>query len=491
MSTDDRGVVRSSADVDLTVVGSGPNGLVAALVAARAGLRVRVFEATNRIGGAMATAELTLPGFRHDLGSAVHPAALASPAFRALGVLDRVPWVIPDASYAHPLDQGDAAIAWRDLARTADGLGADGPRWMRLLEPLVERIDGVVDLATSPLLRVPADPRAAARFAAAVIEQGGPWWNARFSGHAAPALLTGAIAHAAGGMPSLATAGAGVLLAAHGHAGGWGFPRGGAQSIADDLAREIRAHGGEIITGHRIRRLSEVRASRAVLLDTSPGLLTTAQLPPRYHRALERYRYGPGIAKVDFALAGPVPWRHPDIASTATVHLGGTRSAIARAERIVRRGGVPRHPFVLVTQPSLFDPTRAPAGNHTLWAYTHVPNGSSFDAAELVTRVIERSAPDFRERVLAIHSSTASDLAASNTNLVGGDLGAGAVSLRQLIARPVLSATPWRTPVDGVYLCSAATAPGPAVHGMNGWHAARLALRERFGIDVDRAAREP
>jgi phytoene dehydrogenase-like protein len=297
------------------------------------------------------------------------------------------------------------------------------------------------------------------------------------------------VAHAAGGMPSLASAGAGLLLAMHGHGVGWGFPKGGSQVIADALANELRRLGGEIVTDAPVRSLDDVRGSRAVLLDTSPELLLTADLPSGYRRAIRRYRYGSGVAKVDFALDGPVPWTNPEVGLAPTVHLGGSREQIAAAENAVRRGlqpGVddlaPRHPYVLATQPTVVDPSRAPAGKHVLWAYTHVPAGSTLDATELVTREVERFAPGFRDLVLASAQRTATDLAAHNANYIGGDIYSGEITLAQFVKRPVVSTAPWRTPVPGVYLCSSATPPGPAVHGMNGWWAAKLALRERFDI---------
>lgn len=474
---------------DVTVVGSGPNGLVAAVLAARAGLSVRLFEAASSIGGGVRSAGLTLPGFWHDVCSSVHPAALASPVFRRLGLLDRIEWIVPEVSYAHPLDGGRAGIAWRDLDRTIAGLGADGPAWRRLIAPLLARQRGVVAFTGSQLLQVPLDPIAAVRFGLRALEQGTGAWDARFSGDVAPALFTGVVAHAAGGMPSLPSAGAGLLLAMHAHGVGWGFPAGGSQRIADALADELVSLGGRIITDAPVTSLDQVRGSRAVLLDTAPDLLLTADLPGRYRQAIRRYRYGSGVAKVDFALDGPVPWTNPDVAMAPTVHLGGSRAEIAAAENAVRHGqqpgvddAAPRHPYVLATQPTVADPSRAPAGKHVLWAYTHVPAGSTLDATELVTREVERFAPGFRDLVLASASRTAVDLAAQNANYVGGDIYAGELTMTQFVKRPVVSTAPWRTPIEGVYLCSSATPPGPAVHGMNGWWAAKLALRERFGI---------
>jgi phytoene dehydrogenase-like protein len=454
------------------------------MTVARAGLRVLVVEAALTIGGGLRTAESTLPGFRHDVCSAVHPAAIASPFFRAFGLDERVEWVVPDVSYAHPLADGRAGVAYRDLERTVAALGRDGPGWRSLLEPLRRRLDGVVDFTGSQLLRIPRDPLAAFRFGVRALEQGSRLWNLRLRGEVARALLTGVAAPAAGPQPSLAPAGAGLLLAVHAHAGGWGFPAGGSQAIADAMVADIRSHGGRVETGRRVESVAELGNTRAVLLDTSPELLLKADLPPRYRRALERYRYGSGVTKVDFALSDPVPWRHPEIRRAPTVHLGGTREEIAAAERDVARGRVPDRPYVLITQPSVLDPTRAPAGRHVLWAYTHVPAGSTLDATELVTSAVERFAPGFRDTILASAHRSAAELSRYDENYVGGDIYSGALTLRQLVKRPVVSRHPWRTPLEGVYLCSSATPPGPAVQAMNGWFAARLALRERFGIDA-------
>ncbi|MEB0201397.1 NAD(P)/FAD-dependent oxidoreductase [Cryobacterium sp. 10S3] len=470
---------------DVNVVGAGPNGLAAAVVCARAGLSVTVSERAGTAGGGLRTSELTLPGFRHDLGSAVHPAALASPFFRAFGLSERVPFVIPEVSYAHPLDAHRAAIAYRDLDRTAAELGRDGPAWTRLLRPLVDRIDGLVSFTGHQLLRWPDDPRAALDYGLRVLALGTPAGRMLFHGPAAPALLSGVAAHAPGRQPALAQAGAGLLLAAEAHADGWGYPVGGAQAIADALVADLLAHGGTLRLNTEVRGPDDLDPARVTLLDTSTVFLDRfagPALPDGYRRALRRYRYGTGVAKVDFALSGPVPWTNPRLALAPTVHLGGSRVEVERAERLVSGGRSPRHPFVLLAQPSVLDARRAPAGKAVLWAYTHVPAGWNGDPALAIVRAIERYAPGFRDTILAAASHTPAELAAGNPNLIGGDILGGAVSLRQLVKRPVVSTHPWRTPVPGLYLCSASTPPGPAVHGMNGCFAAALALREHFGI---------
>src|SRR5690554_4637478 len=331
--------------VDVTVVGSGPNGLAAAVTAARAGLSVRLLEAADTLGGGVRTSELTLPGFRHDVCSAVHPAAMASPFFREFGLTDRIEWIVPEVSYAHPLDDGRAGIAWRDLDRTADALGRDGRAWRRLFEPLLKRLPQIVDFTGSTLVRVPPHPLATILYGLRTLDQGSPLWNARFRDDVAPAMLTGVAAHAAGRQPSLATAGAGLLLAMHGHAGGWGFPVGGSQAIADAMVADFEAHGGTVETGVMVESLAELEPSPVTLLDTSMKLLLDADIPSGYRRALQGYRYGSGVAKVDFALSGPVPWANPEVALAPTVHLGGTRAEIAAAENLVHRGGNPTHPY--------------------------------------------------------------------------------------------------------------------------------------------------
>ena len=470
---------------DAVVVGAGPNGLAAAVVLARAGLAVRVIERADTIGGGARTAELTLPGFLHDVCSAVHPMAIASGFFQRFGLTERVEFVTPELSYAHPLDGGRAGLAWRSLDRTVDGLGVDGRAWRSLLGGLVRESRSVAQITGSSLLTVPRHPFTLARFGLAALEQGSPAWNVRFTEDAAPALLSGVAGHAIRPMPSLESAAAGLALSVHAHTGGWPVPVGGSQAIVDAMAADLIAHGGEIVTGIEVSSLAELGDPRIVILDVTPRALIGMAgdaLPPAYRRALERFRYGSAAAKADFALSGPVPWTNPELAATATLHLGGTRAELAQAEREVAAGRHAPNPYVLVSQPSAFDPSRAPAGKHVLWAYTHVPANSDVDPTEAITRQIERFAPGFREVVLASSSMTAREVQAYNPNYVGGDIAGGAPSLRQLLARPVLSPTPWRTPMEGVYLGSSSTPPGPAVHGLAGAYAAVTALRDRYGI---------
>ncbi|TQJ30782.1 NAD(P)/FAD-dependent oxidoreductase [Microbacterium sp. SLBN-146] len=475
------------SDLDAVVVGAGPNGLAAAVTLARAGLRVIVFEASDEIGGGTATRELTLPGFRHDVCSAVHPLAFESRFFREFGLRERIPFVLPEVSYAHPLDGGRAGIAYRDLARTAEALGRDGRSYEALMRPLVQRAGRVAAFTGSPLVRIPDDPVTAALFALRSAEQGSFLWNTRFTEDVAPAMLTGVSAHAILPLPSIPAAGAGLALTAYAHGRGWPIPLGGSQSIADALADDLRAHGGEIVTGTRIRDLDELPRARATLLDVTPHALVRMAgkgLPDRYRRALTRFRYGNAAAKVDFALSAPVPWSDPRVGEAAAVHVGGSRAELAAGEREVARGRMPDSPYVLASQPTTWDPGRAPEGAHTLWTYTHVPAGSDVDRADAVIAQIERFAPGFRDTILAVSSRTAMDLDQHNPNYPLGDIAAGAPDLWQLARRPILSPRPWRTPVAGLYLSSASTAPGPGVHGLAGWYAALTALEERFGTRI-------
>lgn len=467
-----------------TVIGSGPNGLAAGVSLARAGYRVRVLEAADSLGGGVRTAESTLPGFRHDVCSTVHPAAVVSPFFRAFGLADRIDWVRPEIAYAHPLDGGRAAIAWNDIERTAAGLGIDRNAWLSRLRPLSTHVDGLVDFTNNQLLRLPHDPLTAARYAIRMLDQGTPLARHSFLTDAAAALMAGVVAHANAPQPTLAGAAAGMLLGALAHDGGWPYPRGGSQRIADAMIADIEAHGGTFETGIRVTDLATLDAGDArrgdlVMLDTTPRLaLTHPDVPAGYERAVTRFRYGAAAAKVDFALDGPVPWTNPEVRQAATVHVGGTQAEIWASENAVAAGHVSERPYVLAVQPSVHDDSRAPAGKAVLWAYIHVPNGSDLDPTELITAQIERFAPGFRDRILAHHAVPASSREAVNPAEIGGDISGGVFDMRQALRRPVLSTAPWRTPMRGVYLASASAPPGPAVNGMAGWHAARVALAD-------------
>lgn len=470
--------------VRATIIGSGPNGLAAAVSMARVGYEVRVLEAASTIGGGVRTLPSTLPGFQHDVCSAVHPVAPTTPFFHAFGLGERIEWVRPAISYAHPLDDGRAGIAWRDIERTASGLGVDERAWLSRLRPLSSHIAGVVDFTGNQMMRVPHDPITSARFALRMLEQGTPLASRAFRTEEAAALLSGVLAHANTPLPSLAGAAAGLMLAAHAHAGGWMYPRGGAQRIADVLAEDVRAHGGTIEADAHVTDLGALdwgdpARGDVLLLNTSPRLLLThPDVPSRYARAIHAYRYGPAAAKVDFALDGPVPWANADVAKSPTVHLGGTRAEVWASENAVANGRVSERPYVLAVQPSVLDDTRAPEGKAVLWAYIHVPQGSQLDATELITRQVERFAPGFRDRILGHHAVPASAREAINPAEIGGDILGGAFTLLQAFRRPTLSTTPWRTPMPGVYLASASTPPGPGVNGLAGWHAARTALAD-------------
>lgn len=467
-----------------TIIGSGPNGLASAVTLARAGYQVRVLEAVDIIGGGVSTTDSTLPGFRHDIGSSVHPAALASPFFQAFGLAERIEWLRPEISYAHPLDNGRAGIAWHDIERTARDLGVDGQAWLSRVRPLSRHIEGVVDFTGNQMLRIPRNPITAVRFALRMLDQGTFLARRAFRTEEAASLMAGVLAHANTPLPSLAGAAAGLLLAAQAHAGGWMYPRGGAQRITDAMLADLEDHGGTVETGNRVTDLADLDwgdpgRRDILLLNSSPRLaLTHPDIPARYARAITTYRYGPAAAKVDFALDGPVPWTNPQVAQSPTVHVGGTQSEVWESENAVAKGRVSDRPYVLTVQPSVLDDTRAPDGKAVLWSYIHVPQGSELDATELITRQIERFAPGFRDRILAHASVPASAREAINPANIGGDILGGAFTIPQALARPVLSTHPWRTPMQGVYLTSASTPPGPGVNGMAGWHAARTVLED-------------
>jgi phytoene dehydrogenase-like protein len=475
--------------IDVVVVGAGSNGLAAALVMAAAGLEVEVHEAGDTVGGAARTAELTLPGFSHDVCSSVHPLGLASQFFRAFDLARHgVEMLHPEVPFAQPLDGGRAGLAYRDLDRTADGLGPDGDAWRYLLGPLVAKWQALVDVLMSDFRTVPRDPLLVAALATRTLEQASPAWNVRFRGDVAPAMFTGVSTHAIAPPRALAPAAAGLLLAAMAHGVGWPLPKGGSQSMMDAMAAVLQAMGGRIVTGHRVDDLGELPRARAVLADLTPaGLLRVAgdRLPPLYARWLRAFRYGSAACKVDFALAGPVPWAAPGVARAGTVHLGGTREEMLATERQVASGGHPERPYVIAVQPDVVDPDRSPPGRAQLDSYAHVPNGSARDMGDAVQAQVERFAPGFGDLVLHRSVATAAQQERHDANIVGGDIASGATSPWQMLMRPVPRWDPYRTPLAGVYLCSASTPPGPAVHGMGGVHAARRALRQRFGITTD------
>jgi phytoene dehydrogenase-like protein len=469
-----------SSPPDAIIVGSGPNGLAAAIELARAGLSVTLVEGAEEIGGGTRTAELTLPGFHHDVCSAIYPMAAGSPLFNALPLAAHgLSWIHPAAPLAHPLDDGSAVLLERSLAETAANLGEDGEGYRQLLEPLIANWPALAEDILGPP-RIPRHPLLLARFARHALHSATSLARARFRGRRAQALLAGLAAHSCLPLEKPVSAAIGLVLALTGHAVGWPIPRGGAGAISGALADYLRFLGGKIETGRPIRTLAQLPNVRATLLDVTPRqLLGIAgdRFDSCYRRRLQRYRYGPGVFKIDWALAGPIPWRTADCARAGTVHLGGTLEEIAAAEQAVWLGRHPERPFVLLAQQSLFDPGRAPAGQHTGWAYCHVPNGSTLDRTAAIEAQVERFAPGFSELILARHTRTAAAYESYNPNCVGGDITGGVPDLAQILARPVLQANPYATGAPGLFLCSSSTPPGGGVHGMCGYHAARAALR--------------
>ncbi|MDF5755701.1 NAD(P)/FAD-dependent oxidoreductase [Spongiactinospora sp. TRM90649] len=463
---------------DAVVVGSGPNGLTGALTLASAGRRVLLVEGAERFGGGLRTEELTLPGYAHDVCASVLAVTLASPAFRELDL--KIDFAHPDIPGAHPLDDGPAVLVHRDPARTAAGLGRDGIAWLETVGAAVRAGTPLIDTLLAPL-GVPGAPLAAARFGALGLLPATALARTVFRGERARAVLAGMSAHSMLDLGAALSAGYGLTLATLAHLVGWPVARGGSQTVADAMVARLRELGGEAVSGQWVGDLAELPAARTVLLDVTPRQflrMAGHRLPPGYRRGLARFRYGPGVFKLDWALSGPVPWRDPAVARAGTVHLGGTFAEIALSEAEVTAGRHPRRPYVLLVQPCAADPSRAPEGRHTLWAYCHVPNGSTVDMTEAIEAQIERFAPGFRDLVLARAARGPAELERRNPNLVGGDIGGGLASLWQFACRPVLSPRPWCTPLRGVYLCSSSTPPGGGAHGMGGRQAARLALRE-------------
>jgi phytoene dehydrogenase-like protein len=476
-----------TTDADAVVVGSGPNGLAAAVTLAQHGLSVRVLEAADTIGGGTRTAELTVPGVRHDVCAAIHPLAAASPFLASLPLAEHgLEWRWPEVDLAHPLDGGRAAVMVRSLDETAGGLGVDEDAWRRAFGPLAGHLDDLADDVLGPLVRAPRHPGILIRFGvratlpATVLAR-------RFRSDRARALFAGCAAHVIRPLTRPATASAGVLLIAAGHRVGWPVAAGGSQAVADALAGLLTRLGGSIETGVRVSTLAEVGPARVALFDTSPRALVRIageRLPPGPRRGLARWRYGPAAFKLDLAVEGGVPWLAEPCRRAGTVHVGGQLEQIAAAEADVHRGRVSHRPFVLVGQQYLCDPQRSQRDVHPIWAYTHVPNGFEGDATEAILGQMERFAPGLRERIVGRHVTTPAAYEAYDANLVGGDIAVGASDVRQLLIRPRPTIDPYATGIPGVYLCSAATPPGPGVHGMCGHHAALRALRyyrDRWG----------
>ncbi len=465
------------SEYDGVIVGSGPNGLAAAIVLARAGLSVLVIEALEQIGGGTRSDALTLPGFTHDVCSAVHPMAAASPFFRTLPLHDHgLEWIYAQYALAHPFDDGSAAVLEHSLEKTCQLLGVDENSYKRLVGPLVAKWPILEKSILGPI-GLPRHPLIMAGFGIHAIQPASRLAKSSFKSEPARALFAGLAAHSLMPLESWGTSAVGLVLGALAHVGGWPIAKGGSQRIADALATYLRSLGGEIVTGLRVSSLKELPPSRVVLCDLSPrGLLQIADeaLPVSYRRALERYRYGPGVFKVDWALRGPIPWTAQECAQAGTVHLGGTLSEIARSERDSCTTGHSEHPVVLLAQPTLIDPSRAPAGCHTAWAYCHVPSGSALDMTNRIEAQVERFAPGFSDLILARSTKSPTQLEAENSNLVGGNITGGANSLLQLFFRP--TSRLYETPMKGLFLCSASTPPGAGVHGMCGYHAARRAL---------------
>lgn len=471
------------APIDAIVIGSGPNGLAAAITLARAGRSVRVYEAQPTAGGGLRSAELTRPGFVHDVASTVHALVILSPFLKTLPLADRgLEFAQPGAPFAHPLDDGTAVVTERSLDETASALGVDGRAYRKLLVPFVENSNELMEALLAPLST--RHPLTMASFGRHAIRSATGLATHKFRKERTRAMFAGVAAHSMVPLDKLATAGYALGLIVAAHTAGWPVARGGSQKLTDAMISYFKSLGGEIVTDARVDSLTELPPSRVVLCDVTPRQfiqMAGDRLPRLYRWRLSRYRYGPGVFKMDWALNAPVPWRAGECDRAGTVHLGGTLREIAESERAVWDGRDVERPYVLAVQASRFDLTRAPSGKQTLWAYCHVPNGSTADMSDRVERQIERFAPGFRDCIEERHVMFPADLERSNANLIGGDIAGGAADLRQIYARPIGSLHPYATPIKGVFLCSSSTPPGVGVHGMCGYHAARAALRATDG----------
>jgi phytoene dehydrogenase-like protein len=472
-------------DYDAVIVGSGPNGLAAAICLQRRGLSVLLLEGKDTIGGGMRSAELTLSGFLHDICSAIHPLAAESPLFKTMPLQQHgLEFVYPTLAAAHPLDGGRAAVLHPSLEETVRRLGPDGPMYRRLIAPLAENWEIMGPALLGPL-RFPKHPLAMGRFGLKALWSAG-MLGKLFKTPEGQGLWAGMAAHSIQPLSNATTSAIGLVLLALGHVGNWPIPKGGAQQIADALASYFTSLGGKIETGVWVKSLDQLPSAHALLLDVTPRqLLEIAghRFTPLYQKQLSRYRYGMGVFKLDWALDGPIPFTAPECRQAGTVHLGGSLEEISAGEDMIWKGRHPERPYVLLAQQSLFDSSRAPAGQHTAWAYCHVPNGSTRDMTTHIEAQVERYAPGFRDRILARHSYTAVQMEDYNPNYIGGDINGGAMDITQLFTRPTLRLSPYTTAARGIYICSSATPPGGGVHGMCGYHAAKRALKEVWGLE--------
>ena len=476
-----------SYQYDAVIIGSGPNGLAAAICLAQEGLSVLIVEAANEIGGGMRSAELTLPGFTHDVCSAIHPLALASPFFQTLPLNKfGLEFVQPDVSLAHPLDDGTAVLLEKSVSKTAANLGADAAGYKKLVEILAKNFEAIAPDILAPF-RIPSNPFLMLGFGLKGFDSAKNIADNYFNETRARAMFAGNAAHSMIPLEDVPSAAFGLVLTLMGHSVGWGFPKGGAKNIASALGDYFVSLGGEIETGNRVENIDELPKSKAVLFDVTPRQIIKIaghRLPDGYKKRLETFKYGAGVFKMDFALSEPIPWKAKESLKAGTVHLGGTFEEIAASEREHNNGKISEKPFVLLAQHTLFDTSRAPSGKHTAWAYCHVPNGANFDMSEIIENQIERFAPGFRDCILARATKTPAEFESYNANNIGGDINGGAGIASQIFTRPVAKINPYIIPANGLYICSSSTPPGGGVHGMSGYHGAKTVLDKEFGVEI-------
>tara|TARA_R110000868_G_scaffold304437_21_gene565415 strand:- start:46463 stop:47914 length:1452 start_codon:yes stop_codon:yes gene_type:complete len=474
-------------EFDAVIVGSGPNGLSAGILLAQHGLKVKIIEAEETIGGGTRTKELTEPGFLHDICSAVHPTGIGSPYLRTLPLADfGLEWIHPIYPVAHPLEDGDAMIISKSLEETLSRMGKDSKNYKTLVQSLVDAWDYLSHDLLGPV-RIPNHPLSMARFGWYGMHSAKLLANSMFDSTKVKAYFAGLAAHSIVPLEKSFTGSFGLVFAATIHSVGWPIAKGGSASITKALATYFKSMGGMIETGNRISNVSELPSSKTILFDLTPhqiAKIAGRELPQGFKKKYLKYKYGPGVFKMDFALSEPVPWTNSDCSGAGTLHLGGTLNEIAYSERETWKGNHPEKPYVLLSQPSMFDDSRSPKGKHTLWAYCHVPNGSDKDCSEAIINQIERYAPGFRDTIISSHTISAPEFEAYNHNYIGGDINGGAQTFKQLIGRPIFQWDPYKIPAKGMYICSSSTPPGGGVHGMCGYHAAKSALKNEFGIKV-------